>query len=133
VLYGVNGLAESKLDELIKYYIVEPNLSAIPQGVFINMERWKELPEDIRESLLRNSPYVFQTLNRDYEMNVEFILRNCEQKYGMERVVLSDEDKKKVEDTCYNTLWPKVAAMSENCAKLVNIVKEQQKQLGKLK
>ncbi len=133
VVYGLQGLSEWKLEEVLKYYVVEPSLSAIPVAMFINMDKWKELPEDIRDSILRNSPYVFESINRDYEMFIEFVARHAEENYGLKRITWSAEDTKKARDLSINILWKKVAGLSENCARLVDIVKDQQKQLGRIK
>jgi hypothetical protein len=61
------------------------------------------------------------------------VIADAKEKYGMVPYAWSPEDVKKVTEKAVETLYPTVAAKSPRCARLVDIVKKQMKDYGRIK
>ncbi len=82
-----------KLQEICKYYI-EIGMGGDPgQGIMINLDKWKSLPEDVKQVMTqlyeKDFPEVFveKFAVPDYEKSIEIF-----KKQGVETIVLSDAE-----------------------------------------
>lgn len=133
VIFGAGSIPDFKLDEVLKYYVVWPNTSVIVPSFLINLDKWNALPQDIKTILLRDTPYVIQGIGSDYILQSQLKMADMIKAGKIQPIYWSDKDTAKARDIAINTLWPKVAAMTPNNARLVNMVVQQAKLFGKIK
>ena len=129
---GSAALEETKLKEVTKGYVL-PRINTALCNILINMDAFKALPKDIQEFIERNHRYVQLALSTKWHQQCEWVLADSARKYGMERYVWSEEDTKKVTQMAVDTLYPKVAAKSPRCAEMVEIIKKQMRDYGRIK
>ena len=131
-LASPTALEDVKLKEVCRYYIIEPNLNAIGCNALINLDSLNALPDDIRETIERDWYQVEELYMHDYTLQRMYSFAKIEQEYDFELVKWSPEDIKRVHKEVCLPLWDEVAAKSPRCKKLVDIVKEQNRALGKI-
>lgn len=129
VHFGPSSLEDYKLGEIAKYYLVEPETGATNSNVIVNMDAWKALPEDIKHILDKYSQTIL--LREPFLWNDDNKLRKAAKKYGVEPIHWSKEDLRKTYEYAINVLWQKAAA-SPRCAKMVDICREQARDLGRI-
>lgn len=121
----------TKLEEIMEYAVVSPNPSSIVANILINNDALNELPDDlktiVKETTLEliNYSAIGQSIG---EMHSFF---HAEQKYGLELRRFEGKDREKAIKAGVAT-WDEVAEKSERCAKLIDIIKKQARDYGKL-
>jgi TRAP-type C4-dicarboxylate transport system substrate-binding protein len=129
---GANSLKSTKLWEVTKYFLTEPNASSIPTNYLINMDAWNALPADIKEILNRDLKFVDLHLMFMDTVEMEYTLIEAQKDHGVKMVSLSEGEKAKL-FAIIAPLYDKVAALSPRCARLVDIVRKQQRALRKIR
>ena len=129
VHYGVAGLEDLKIGEVCKYYILEPQPGPPVINILVNMKSYNALPEDLKK-LVRDYSTAFSlpVAMRDESRQVFEISK----KYGVEFIRWSQEDIQKTRKLAIEKIWPKIAAKSARCKKLVEIVINQARLYGKI-
>ncbi len=129
---ALDALESSKLKEVWTQYVVKPNVSVIVGNLLVNMNSFKKLPDEMQsmienrvhhvmlEHSLNNSAYEQYLAAKGVRENPDFKL-----------VEWSEEDIKKVQQIAYST-WDTVAAKSPRCARLVDIIKQQMRDFGRM-
>ncbi len=130
-IYGLSGLEDLKLKEVWKYYVIDPNMSTLSGGTIMNLDSFKKLPPDIQNLVENWWPYVQYACTSEYAELEAHMIASAKKGYGFTPVVWSDADKAKIFELGIS-LWDKVASQSADCARLVNIVKQQARDLGKI-
>jgi len=130
-IYGISGLSDLKLSEVWKYYVTDPNPNVIGGNAIINLDKWNELPERVKYMYDTYGYHVMFAVVSDYQQFEAWLIANAEKTTDFRQVTWSAEDKAKVYKIGID-LWDTVAAKSERCARLVGIVKEQARALGKI-
>jgi len=102
-------------------------------NILINMNAFKALPKDIQDLMDRNFRYVTYALSHKWHQQCTWVIADAREKYGLVPYAWSAEDVRKVTQKAVETLFPKVAAKSPRCAKLVEIVKKQMRDYGRIK
>jgi len=130
-IFGTGGLEDVKLKEVLKYYVVDPNPNTIGASFYINQDSLDALPEDIRDIIVTDTRYVMAGWAMAYYINEHRIPAQTAAEGYTQPVKWS------AEDTAYVTaigvgLWDDVAAASPRAKKLVDLVKEQMKDIGKM-
>jgi TRAP-type C4-dicarboxylate transport system substrate-binding protein len=131
-LASPTALEDVKLKEVCHYYIVEPNLNAIGCNNLMNLESFNALPDDIRELIERDWYHAQEYYVLDYNIQRMYSFANIVKEYDFELVKWSAADIKRVHTDVCLPLWDEIAAKSPNCKRLVDIVKEQNRALGKI-
>lgn len=131
-LGGPAGLKDVKLMEVLDYYVVKPNTNVIGCNFLINLDSLNALPKDIKDMIKRDSARVILRYAQDYKMYYRYALAEATEEYGLKQVRWSKEDSARVRKMAIEKLWPKIAAKSPKCAELMEIVKEQMRELGKI-
>jgi len=128
-LMSPSGLQTLKLEEVFKYLVLEPNLSTIVGNVLVNMDALNALPEDVRAMVMESAKLVpaYWTEYQSYFRNI----RLAEQNYGL-KVIKWDADATKRATEAGLATWDTVAAKSPRCARLVEIVRQQMRDYGRL-
>jgi len=130
---GSATLEELKLKEVAKGIVYSPRIANAPVNILINMDAFKALPKDIQELMENDIRYITYALSHKWHQQCTWVIADAKEKYGLVPYAWSDEDVKKVTEKAVETLYPKVAAKSPRCAKLVEIVKKQMKAYGRIK
>ena len=130
VHYGVASLEDFKLGEVCKYYLLEPNTGTTVLNIIVNTKAYEALPADLKQ-LLKNHSQTF-TLPTTVEWDEYRSLNESSKKFGIEAIRWSAADIAESRKYMITELWPKVAAKSARCKRLVDIVIAQAKLLGKV-
>jgi TRAP-type C4-dicarboxylate transport system substrate-binding protein len=128
--FGVSGLEDYKLGEVIDYYLLEPHTGSLPLNLFVNMDAWKALPDDVKYKIEKYSQGTSFKNMMDFDENRRWIKHS--KKYGLEGIRWSKEDIEATYAWAINVLWEKVADKSPRCRRLVEIIKQQARDLGKI-
>jgi TRAP-type C4-dicarboxylate transport system substrate-binding protein len=133
IISGVSMLEDMKLKEMVRYVAVEPNWNCFGCGQLINMDVWKKLPVDIQKIIENETPHVLVTLWSDPDFILgRQVLGKVAKEYPIKIVSLSSEDKKYMMQQAMTTVYDIYASKSATSAKIVNIIRKQMKDLGKM-
>ncbi|MBU1207955.1 MAG: hypothetical protein KKH04_13665 [Proteobacteria bacterium] len=130
---GVAALEDLKLKEVTKGCVYYPRISSATTSLIINMDAFKALPQDLQDLLDRDSPYITYAASSIWNNQCNWILKNSEKKYGMKLYAWSKEDADRLIQQAVDEIYPKIAAKSKGCAELLEIVKKQMKDYGRIK
>jgi len=129
---GTAALESLKLKEVTKSFVYSPKISTAMTNLLINMDAYKALPKDIQELIDKDSRYVAYAMSQKWHNQCLWALANANKEYGINTYAWSSEDSKRVTKIAVETIFPKVAAKSARCAELLNIVKKQMKDYGRI-
>ncbi len=126
-----SALISSKLGEVIRHYLL-PTTSSINCIWAVNMNSWKALPNDIRDLLDNAAPKVAVPIAAIYSGHVENSRAEAAGKYGVQFHMLSEADQAKALQAAM-PIWDSAASKTPECKQAVDIIKETNKYLGKMK
>ncbi len=129
---GPAVLEEQKMKEVCKYFLYNPIITTSSCHYLINMDSFKALPADIQQTIDASAKYVAYNSVHKWTQQSQWVMTNSQQ-YGIKFVSWSDSDINSVTKLAIEKLWPEVANKSPTNAKLVDIVKRQLKDYGRLK
>jgi len=130
---GVQAVEDLKLKEVTKGYVYSPRVSSALVNLLINMDAFKALPQDLQELLERDVPYITYALSSNNFNQGTWVLRHGEKEYGMKLYTWSKEDADRLTQQAVEEIYPKIAAKSKGCAELLEIVKKQMRDYGRIK
>jgi TRAP-type C4-dicarboxylate transport system substrate-binding protein len=125
---AVGALGSGHLDEVTKHFLVYPNITTFTNTILINMDAFKALPDDIREIITRDSKHVLHTWAMTFWQEQEWAIANMK---NVQVDRWSDKDAKIITKKAIETVWPWVAQISPNNARLVEMTKNWAKAYGK--
>jgi len=124
-LVGINSLDEMQLGEVATHYIYTPNGNCCVSCMIINLDSWNALPDDIKEILDRDSIAIqWGVGGRNMHIAGELMKARAQKDHGVKIVHWNDADQATALDAAHAS-WDTIAALSENCKRLVDIVKQQ--------
>ena len=126
-----SALISGKLGEVIKHYLL-PTTNSINCIWAVNMDSFKALPKDIQELLENAAPRVAVQIAATYSAYVEHSRAESIEKYGVEFHMMSDADQQKALQVAI-PLWDEAGSKSPECKQAVDIIKETNRFLGKMK
>jgi TRAP-type C4-dicarboxylate transport system substrate-binding protein len=130
---GSGTLEELKLKEVTKGYVSSPMVSTAFANIIINMDAWKALPPDIQTFLERNTPYYTYAMSSNWHNQCTWVLKNAEQQYGLKIYAWSNEEIDRLTRQTVDEIYPRIAKKSKDCAELIEIVKKQMRDYGRIK
>lgn len=130
---GSAALEELKLKEVTKGFINYPNMANVNCNLLINKDAFKALPPDIQAVLERDAPYVTYACASNWRNQCNWVLKDSMQKYGLKLYAWPDEDVKRIVQQTFDVIYPNVAKRSKACEELLEIVKKQMRDYGRLK
>jgi TRAP-type C4-dicarboxylate transport system substrate-binding protein len=131
---GGPGLLEDlKLKEVTKGFVYPPLIQPAPSGIIINMNAFKALPPDLQELLERDSGYVLYAGSTNLHNQHYWCLKNAEKEYGVKQYPWSAEDIARLTQQTVAEIYPRVASKSKDCAEMIEIVKKQMRDYGRIK
>ncbi len=125
------ALISNKLGEVIHHFLL-PTTSSINCIWAVNMNSWNALPKDIRDLLDVDAPKVAVYIAQMYSGVVENSRTEAAQKYGVQFHTLSEADQSRALHEAL-PIWDKAGTKSPECKQAVEIVKQTNRYLGKLK
>jgi len=131
-IMGPGALDTEKLQEVFKYIVTTPSLNTVVGCQIVNMNAWKALPDDIRAILDQVVLEITSYCQMRYCASERHILFNAIKNHKIKQVIFTGAEVEKAMAVGV-TLWDKIAANSPRCAELVGIVKQQARDLAKIK
>jgi TRAP-type C4-dicarboxylate transport system substrate-binding protein len=137
VIYGMGTLETQGLREVIKYYVVEPNLNVISMQLLLNKGSFEALPDDIKENIKKWSRYILSG-GAPFEHVIE--CKKMEprlEKYGVTLVHFSQKDTDRIAEISAEIIQDVKkkgkAAGDEYTIKATDIIEKQMKDYGRFK
>lgn len=124
-----NFLETSSLKEVIPYVVLKPNLSTIVGNLLINQDSLDALPEDVRGVVEESGKYIAYYGGQIYK-DLSYI-QMAKDQYGLEIIEWDEDALMRATEAGVKT-WDTVAAASPECAELVDIVKQQLRDEGRI-
>jgi TRAP-type mannitol/chloroaromatic compound transport system substrate-binding protein len=130
LIYGAEAMVAQGLETFLKSMIVKPNFNAGSGQWMFNKDVWDSLPEDLQQ--------VVHDAAKIGNMETAMKYRAAEQmkvgimaKAGVNMIALPDDEATKLRAAAHE-LWDEVAQRSPLAAKAVEIVKQQQRDFGRM-
>lgn len=130
-ILSLDHVESAKLKEVWTNYLISPNLNTIVGSFLINMDSFKKLPDNIKSMIENQTDLVLLENSLNNYVFELYLANKASKEHPFKLVYWSDADANKVKKVGYS-LWESIAAKSPRCAKLVNIVRDQMKDLGKM-
>ena len=117
--------------DVMPYYVISPNFGADNGALLWNLDSWNALPDDLRELFERDLPKANLAFACDTIMMEKKAMAEC--KDTTEFITWSDEDAAKAIDVAMQTYYEELINVSPEAKKLIDIIKGQMMEVGKLK
>jgi TRAP-type mannitol/chloroaromatic compound transport system substrate-binding protein len=130
---GSAAMEELKLKENTTGYVYPPKIASANDNFIINMAAFNALPKDLQALLERDTPYVTYALSSNWLNQCTWVLKNAEQHYGLKVYAWPSEEVKIITQKVVDEIYPRIAAKSQGCAELIEIVKKQMRDYGRIK
>jgi TRAP-type C4-dicarboxylate transport system substrate-binding protein len=131
VIYGKPGLEDWKLKEVLKSWVDVPNTGIAQVTWLINGDSWDALPEDIKETMDRDTPGIFSIAAQNYWVEAKYAGAAAARDYDFQNITWDAAGVAKGRAAGIAT-WDAEAAKSPTCAQLVEIYKKQARALGRM-
>ena len=119
---GFGALTTQHLDEVTDYFLIEPNMTTFTNIAMINLDKLNALPDDVKNTLMRDSKYVFGCWNMSMWQESEYEKAILAERMTLQR--WSKEDTDRIVKETIETVWPEIAAISPECARLIDMTTE---------
>jgi len=116
------GLYGLKAHEPAKYIIQPDIVPATADHITINLDVWNGLPGDLQQNLF-GAGHDYRELHFNFTLSQRVGAINAMVAEGAEINMLTEEAQRTIRDTAF-TVWDDVAAVSDECAQGVQIVKD---------
>jgi TRAP-type mannitol/chloroaromatic compound transport system substrate-binding protein len=132
-VFSMVALEDMKLKEVWKYYIGSPNCTTVVCSFLINLNSFNALPDDIKEIIRKDAPMAMLAYSTARErILMDYYAAEAVKKYGFKIITLPDKEIDWVRKEVMKTVWDKAASKSPRNAKLVELVRQQMRKLGKI-
>jgi TRAP-type C4-dicarboxylate transport system substrate-binding protein len=127
---GLQSIEDIKLKEVCKGAVVNPPVAAANNALFINMDAFNKLPDDIKGIIKRDTKYYLASAALQSQVNYLVSLNRVVLEYPFELWKWSDEDVTWTRQQCMEKIWPALAAPNARCAQILESIKAHMKSLG---
>jgi len=129
---AVQGSMSMKFYEVSKYHLRPAlNVAATDYWV-INKKEFEKLPKDLQEILTRTLEEEFWMRTNQYLFQENVALSKIQREMGVELIVLPPADFAKMQVAAMKT-WEDVAQRSPECGKAVEMLKDFNRKMGRIK
>jgi TRAP-type C4-dicarboxylate transport system substrate-binding protein len=128
-LYGASGLQESKLAEVVDYYVLPP-VCQITESLLFSKKSLNKLPEDLRAIVRHSARSIMAEAGRQFEVDSVLSYETSIREGSVKPIFLSEEDQKKMR-TVIRPLWDELATKSPNMKKGVEIIKQYMREVNR--
>lgn len=129
---GSGTLEELKLKEVAKGFVIHPKIGTAVSNITINKAAYGALPKDIQDILRNEAPHASYFCSTNWHNQNMWVARNAKDKYGIKIYYWSPEDIDRVTKLVVDNIFPKIAKKSPECTEMMEIVKKQMKDYGRL-
>ena len=129
---GVQFLHSMKWNEVTKHFVLSPSCSLWSNNILINLDAFKALPKEIQEIIDQYAPYVGFAAAHDWRQQDQWVIQNAEKQFGVKFYAWSEEDTKRVTKMVIDQVWPKIAAKSPRNARMIEMIKRQMRDHGRI-
>jgi TRAP-type C4-dicarboxylate transport system substrate-binding protein len=133
IVAGAAIFEELKIKEVAKGYVYSPVISKAVANLVINMDAFNALPKDLQALLQRDTPYITYALSSNWYNQCTWALKNAEEEYGVQMYSWSPKDISNITKRVYDEIYPKISERSKDSAELMEIVKKQMRDYGRIK
>lgn len=134
MLTGGSMFEDLKLKELVKYFIIHPNVNCYANSMVVNLDSWNALPDDIKKIIDEETRLIVADQASMYDaVEGRLAIAKAVKENGVKLVQLPDEEIEWLRTETMSKVWNIAAAKSPRCAELVELVRKQMRDLGKLK
>jgi TRAP-type C4-dicarboxylate transport system substrate-binding protein len=130
---GIASMEELKLKEVTKGYVIHPLIGTASSGVIINKAAYSALPKDIQDILQNEAPHWSYFTSTHWHNQCMWIARNAKEEYGVKLYYWSPEDIDSVTKLVVEKIFPKIASKSPDSARMLEMVKKQMRDYGRIK
>lgn len=130
LVYGAEAIVAQGLEAFLKSMIIKPNFNAGSGHWMFNKDVWDSLPEDLQQVVIDAARMQNMETAMQYRA-AEQIKVGVMSRAGVNMMALPEAEAKKMREIAHG-LWDKVAARSPLAAKAVEIVKQQQREFGRM-
>jgi TRAP-type C4-dicarboxylate transport system substrate-binding protein len=128
-LYGASGLQESKLAEVVEYYVLPP-VCQITESLLLSKKALKKLPEDLRAMVRYSARSIMAEAGRQFEVDSVLSYETSIREGSVKPIFLSENDQRKMR-AVIRPLWDELATKSANMKKGVEIIKQYMKDVNR--
>ena len=121
--YSVDAIRGFKWFEVIKYYILPYWTDWYFGDVIINMDAWKELPDDLKK-VLKDAMANYGKKNTEIYTKELSIVVDQAKELGYEVITLPEKDVQKIRQVAIEKLWPQWAKKCPECKQAIEAIKE---------
>ena len=134
LLTGGSMFEDLKLKELVKYFIIHPNVNSYSNSLVVNLDSWNGLPDDIKKILNEETRYLVADQGSMLDgIEGRHAIAKAVRENGLKLVQLPDEEVEWLRTETMTKVWNIAAEKSPRCKELVEQVRKQMRDLGKLK
>ena len=134
VITGASSLEDIKLRELVTHFIVHPNANSYANSFIVNLNSWNALPDDIKKFIDEETRFLVADQHSMLDgMESRSAIAKSVRENKLKVVRLPDEEVEWLRNETMTKVWNIAAAKSPRCAELVELVRSQMRDLGKLK
>jgi TRAP-type mannitol/chloroaromatic compound transport system substrate-binding protein len=129
---AVQGSLSMKFYDVNKYHL-RPALNVAGTDVWlVNKKAFNKLPKDVQGILVKTLEEQFWLRTNQYIYKENKALSKVLQEMGVELITLPPEEYAKMQ-TAAMAIWDEVAQKDEHCAKAVEMLKDFNRQMGRIK
>jgi len=133
LLTGGSMLEDAKLKELITHFIIHPNVNSYGNSFIVNLKSWNALPDDIKKFLDEETRYLVADQHSMLDgMEGRIAIAKAVKEHKLQIVHLPPEEVAWLRSETMTKVWNIAASKSPRCAELVEVVKKQMRDLGRL-
>jgi len=129
---GAPALESLKLKEVTKGYVNPPQMSVANANILINMDAFNALPADLQGLLQRDAMYASFAYSSNWHNQCNWVLKNAKKEYGVTTYSWSSKDIDRLTRLAVEKIFPRIAKKSKGCAELLEIVKKQMRDYGRI-
>jgi TRAP-type mannitol/chloroaromatic compound transport system substrate-binding protein len=129
---AVQGSSSMNFYEINKYHLRPPLNVAATDIWLVNKKAFDKLPKDLQDILVTTLEEHFWRRTNQYQYLEEIELAKIQKENGVELITMPPEEFAKMQQEAIK-IWDDVASKSDKCAKAVEMIKDFNRKMGRLK
>jgi TRAP-type C4-dicarboxylate transport system substrate-binding protein len=125
---GMHALEDSNLKEVAKGYVAYPSTFIVNDSVVMNMDAYQALPDDIKAIISRDSKHYMAAATYLSRQSMLYVAAHA----GVTLYNWPESEVLELRKMAEEKIWPEFAEASPRCQALVDSIKQQLREEGKL-